>query len=288
MSTDRDVTHIVRSWLEEGVTTLPDRVLDTVLDQLPTTPQRRSWWPAQRAQRMNSAVKFAFVAAAVVAVVAVGAYLVPRQSNIGGPGAATPSLHPSPSLQAARMTVAGSEKGSLLQLTVGLPAGWTNNDWAANNGVDPPNGIAFFVSLVDNTFADPCTQTQTTPQLGSTVEALATALGEIPDLTASNPVQATIAGRAATYVELTIPSSLPCPPDQFYLWQDSANGYEWVLGLNEVIRVWIVEVQGQRVVIAARSWPGTSDGTKGVLQSILDSMVFDSATSQPSASPAAS
>ena len=48
MSTERDVTRIVRSWLEEGVTTLPDRVLDTVLDQIPATRQRRAWWPARR------------------------------------------------------------------------------------------------------------------------------------------------------------------------------------------------------------------------------------------------
>jgi hypothetical protein len=41
MSTDRDVTSIVRSWLDEGVTALPDRVLDAVLDQVPATPQRR-------------------------------------------------------------------------------------------------------------------------------------------------------------------------------------------------------------------------------------------------------
>lgn len=32
MSTDRDVTRIVRSWLEEGATALPDRVLDGVID----------------------------------------------------------------------------------------------------------------------------------------------------------------------------------------------------------------------------------------------------------------
>ena len=48
MSTDRDTTRIVRSWLEEGVTALPDRVLDAVLDQVPATSQRRSWWPAWR------------------------------------------------------------------------------------------------------------------------------------------------------------------------------------------------------------------------------------------------
>ena len=54
MSTDRDVTRIVRSWLEDGATALPDRVLDTVLDQLPATPQRRAWWPARRLREMNT------------------------------------------------------------------------------------------------------------------------------------------------------------------------------------------------------------------------------------------
>ena len=43
MSTDRDVTRIVRSWLDDGATRLPDRVLDQVLDALPATPQRRAW-----------------------------------------------------------------------------------------------------------------------------------------------------------------------------------------------------------------------------------------------------
>ena len=35
-----DATRIVRSWLDEGVTQLPDRVLDAVLDEVPATPQR--------------------------------------------------------------------------------------------------------------------------------------------------------------------------------------------------------------------------------------------------------
>ena len=54
MHTDRDTTRLVRSWLEEGATALPDRVLDAVLDQVPATPQRRSWWPARRSADMNN------------------------------------------------------------------------------------------------------------------------------------------------------------------------------------------------------------------------------------------
>ena len=77
MSTDRDTTRIVRSWLEEGVTALPDRVLDAVLDQLPATSQRRPWWPARRFREMNNALKLAIAAAAVVVVALVGINLMP-------------------------------------------------------------------------------------------------------------------------------------------------------------------------------------------------------------------
>jgi hypothetical protein len=176
------------------------------------------------------------------------------------------------------MTVAGTDLAGVshVQLTVELPGGWRNGGWFVDNGALAPNGIAIFVSLVDNTFNDPCRHLQRTPKIGSTVEALATALGQIPNLTASEPVQATIAGEDATYVELTIPASLPCEPDQFYLWQDNPHGFEWVLATNEFIRVWIVEVQGQRVAIAARSWPGTSEAAKTELQGVLDSIVFGS------------
>ena len=53
MSADRETNRIVRAWLEEGVSALPDRVLDTVLDELPATPQRRASWPVRRFGEMN-------------------------------------------------------------------------------------------------------------------------------------------------------------------------------------------------------------------------------------------
>ena len=38
MSAERDDNRIVRSWMDEGVTALPDHVLDAVLDQVPRPP----------------------------------------------------------------------------------------------------------------------------------------------------------------------------------------------------------------------------------------------------------
>ena len=85
MSTERDVTRIVRSWLDEGVTQLPDRVLDAVLDQIPATPQRRADWLARRFPRMNNFVRITVAAAAVILVAIVGIKLLPL-GGVGGPG----------------------------------------------------------------------------------------------------------------------------------------------------------------------------------------------------------
>jgi hypothetical protein len=70
MSSDRETTRRVRSWLEAGVTTIPDRVLDAVLDRVPTTPQRRPLWPVRRIAEMRSFAKLGGLAAAVIVVVA--------------------------------------------------------------------------------------------------------------------------------------------------------------------------------------------------------------------------
>jgi hypothetical protein len=91
MSTDRETTRIVRSWLDQGVTVLPDRVLDAVLDQLPATPQRRRFWSARRSTSMNLSAKLAAAAAAFVVVAVVGYQLLPGR----GPGSGA-TLAPSP------------------------------------------------------------------------------------------------------------------------------------------------------------------------------------------------
>jgi hypothetical protein len=104
MSSDRDTTRIVRSWLEDGVTALPDRVLDNVLGQLPQTPQRRHWWQARRNTFVSNTLKAALAGAAAVAVAAVmlGLYFGPS----GGVGPPAPSPSPTPSPPAVEIAQA--------------------------------------------------------------------------------------------------------------------------------------------------------------------------------------
>ena len=190
--------------------------------------------------------------------------------------AVPPSGEPNPSQGAARITVGGTDvTGPILHATVRLPTGWANLGFAVDVNLGKPPGVGVFLSLVDDTFKDPCAHVQRSPKVGSTVADAAAAIGEIPDMTATKPIQTTFVGRPATYLELSIPASLPCAPDQFYLWQDSPGGPWWVLGLNGTIQVWILEVGGQRVAIAARSYAGSSAELRTELQQVLDSIVFD-------------
>ena len=235
---------------------------------------------------MKSALKMAFAAAVVVGIGCGPAAVAPSSSAVAPSSAAavassseavTPSSEPSSSQQVARLTVAGTEvNGPVIQLTVDLPPGWQSFTWGADRGTSsPPAGMAFVVSTVDNTFADPCSHRQRSPKVGPTVEDLAKALGEIPNTTATDPVQTTLAGHAATYVEIAIPASLPCIPSEFYLWQDSPDGDWWVQGLNETARIWILEASGRRVTFLAHSYAGSGEDAKSGFQRILDTVVFD-------------
>ncbi len=95
MSTDRDPTRIIRSWLRTDEQVSADRVLDAVIAELDTTPQRRATrWPAWRFSEMSSVAKIATVAAAVVVVVVAGMAFVIGGRGIGVEASAEPSSSP--------------------------------------------------------------------------------------------------------------------------------------------------------------------------------------------------
>ena len=123
MITERETLGLVRSWLADGRTRLPNHVLDAVLTQIPETPQRRPRWPARRITDMNALTKSAIAAAAVVTVAIVGFNVLrtPGTNQIGSP---SPSANVSPS---PRTEATPSTDGSLPKLplpgTRSSPAG---------------------------------------------------------------------------------------------------------------------------------------------------------------------
>jgi len=100
MTTPRDPDELLAAYLAQGMETLPDRVVDAVLDEIHRTRQRSAVGP----WRTRSMSRTAYGAAAVVAVLVIGGTLYltrPSQPAVGGPNptpgpSSTPSESASP------------------------------------------------------------------------------------------------------------------------------------------------------------------------------------------------
>ena len=296
MSTDRDVNRIVRSWLEDGVTALPDRVLDNVLDQLPATPQRRSWWPARRLREMNTPIRLA-VAAAVVAVVAVvGITFLPRSDNsVGGPG---PSASPTPTASPVAIHEGSLIPGTYVMTPFGGPdaIGVCNGqpgcvespaDDSVRVTLTVPEGFEgsplFILEKNGDTgillvrggglYSDPCDATAPPDiAVGPTVDDFADALAEHPILDVTTPIDVTLAGYSGKYVDIQLPFDVSaCTRQEFRPWEPGI----YAQGPSHRWHLWILDVEGTRVVVQAMDYPTTSAGDLAKLQSIVDSIKIE-------------
>jgi hypothetical protein len=290
MSSERDVTRVVESWLEEGPALLPDPILDAVVDQLPATHQRRAGWLARRSPIMNSNIaRLGLAAAAVVAAAVLGFSLLRGASNVGGPGATA-----TPSPRATALTSPTPESSQI---------GWLSGDVAPGRydvevngiafsfavaesgwGIDPNYGmlergphppsdpayrwIAFFNDF-DQVATDPCNGLAET--VGPTVDDFATALTTIPGTDAEGPTDVTVGGLPAKLVVLTIHDDITCPVNTFYLYgQDSA----YPNSLASVIREWVLEVNGKRYQIHADQ-AAPDDAITAEIERIIGSILFE-------------
>jgi hypothetical protein len=149
MTADRDTTRIVRSWLRTDEHESADRILDSVLARLDTTPQRRPMWPPRRFAFMSTYLKLAAAGVAVVLVAVVGYNLLPGRGGIGVQPTPTPA--PTPTAAAVQSTPAATEPAipAIGPLAIGrypmtlegvrftfelANAGWSSGEFGLNKG----------------------------------------------------------------------------------------------------------------------------------------------------------
>jgi len=294
MSTDRDVTRIVRSWLEEGVTALPDRVLDSVLDQLPAHRQRRRplWWP-RREYHMNALAKTAIAAAAVLVVAILAYKLLPSNGGVGGP-TPSPIVTPTPSPTAPPEVTVGSLAAgtysysypdtTLTPFTVTVPNGWAmNSDGFISKGVSfegqtGATGVALASWLITHVYADSCQWQGTLREAGSR-QLLATGLAEQTGHTTSGPTDVTLGGHTASRLVLSVAADFDrstCQSSVLRLWPDPGpdeNGGHRIYP-GQTTTVYAIEDSGKAMVVFTVSNDGSAAGDVAELQAILDSIHF--------------
>jgi hypothetical protein len=188
MKPDRDATGIVRSWLENGVTQLPDRVLDDVLLEIPAIPQRQRSRGGATLPELNRAAQVGLAAAAVLVVVLMGLAVFSGGRGLGGPiGSPSPTQTPTPmalpqdqiSLEAGAYVIGDPFP---VRVTVEVPDGWTSCTYGpVEGGVcrDDESGVTFVI--VGNVVSDPCdpSQPQLVPPVGPSVDDLVNAISNL-------------------------------------------------------------------------------------------------------------
>ena len=283
MSTDRDTTRIVRSWLEEGVTALPDRVLDGVLDQLPATRQRRGLWRGLVLGNASERARLAMSAAAIVAVLIIGIGLVPSLTGPLRPGATGPSptpspvptVEPSPTDPIETPLPAGSYslEGFPIAVSFTVGEGWARCGMGPlEQGVCRPNGDgALGFLIVTNVVADTCADALLDPPPGPSVDDLVAAISGLPGFTATTPTDITLDGFAGKKFTVTAPDG-PCTAPRSWATPDRING----VGPGEVNLIRIVDVDGTRVVMTGALGPIEAESPENVarLEQVMDTATF--------------
>ncbi len=285
MSTQHDPDRLIRAFLDEGQTELPERTYDTVREHIERTRQRVAIGP-WREPNMSTIVRLA-VAAAAVLVLAVGAsQILPRD---GGSGGGPPS--PSPSASSSPSASASGSATVPRTLTVGAPFpaditfevddGWElwGDVGSAGKGwyklsPDPP-GIVFMVWTAENVPAVPCTTNTALldPPIGGTVDDLADALVAQPGTVVHADEQVTVDGYSGRFVDYTADYSVGnCDGTRLVRWTTVSSGTNREALDGEHDQVWILDVEGQRVILDAADFPSTSPALRAELEAVIDTV----------------
>jgi hypothetical protein len=144
MNSERDLAHVVRAWMAEGVEVLPAHVLDDVVAALPTTHQRRRGWRSWRSNLMNATTRLAIAGATVFVALAVGLAFVLSRPPVNPSATATatalgdcPTTQDEHDLTSARGWDSSGK----------TPAGSMNAGLVAAFSRDPDNGPTSVVTI---------------------------------------------------------------------------------------------------------------------------------------------
>ncbi len=293
MTASRDPDSLIRAFLDEGRTELPERAYAAVREHIDHTSQRVVIGP-WRTPFMSKFAGLAAGAAAVVAVGLLGATLLGSGSGTGP--AAGPTAVPSSSPSAPEplpTAVILPKTGALtagttyrivdplvttVPFTFTLDDGWTTIDYAIlkkQAGDDAERTMTFSPWVIEQVYRDVCSwddgfqQPLLDDSVGMFVEALEAQGGRTATVT-----DVSLDGHEGQRVELTVDDDLvpsECHNGVSRAWTDSVSGGSggYILGPGQRDAVYAVDVDGQRFVLHT-SWP---PGTTGDDLAELDAMV---------------
>jgi hypothetical protein len=248
---------------------------------------------------MNRFVGIGVAALVLAVVVVIGLQLI-RPNDAGGPSASPtrtpePTTTPSPSEAAVDFPPAGglaigTRHSVVLAGGVRLSISVPTTMWASNGSFllesrrgSPEEMQMFFWTGTSpqGIYADPCAH-EPSPPAGPSAADLAAAIAMVPGTyLVSGPADVTVDGRAGKLVELIVPEDAGCIARTFYLWYDNSvdcpdGCARYASWLGSTIRIWIIDVDGVRVVIEGETRVSeASSELEREMDQIVDSIQFE-------------
>jgi hypothetical protein len=247
----------------------------------------------------NNVVRVGLAVAAVVVIAIIAINLLPGSTQPGGQPTPSPSVAPSEAEPSAAADLPvgpfsltdgqPADEGSL-SMTVAIPApGWFGEADAGillkNENPNPPDGASLIVwSGVDQlyVYGDPCDWSTTRPDTPSTTaDELVAALAAQAMRDASAPVDITLDGHAGRAITLHVPDDADfteCDEGIFGSWAYSSiepTPARFHQGPGQIDEIWVLDVDGQIVVVDWSHYAGTSQADVDELHAIVESTTFD-------------
>ena len=287
---DGEWTPQLQGWIDDGPSPndVPDRVFDNVMERVPTIGQRRNGWPPATLPSLNLMARVGFASLVVVLAVWAG-YNAPRNLDFAGPGpsasegeAEADAVRQTLKYWTGREIPAGTyyvEEPFPMRIALTVPDGMSG--YGVVSGLaglcattcEPENaGLDFWD--VDNGYADTCAGTTLDPPIGPSVDDFVDYLRGVDRVTVRATNEVSVGGYAGTYVETVADDDLSeCGNGLLSLFFNRDGGiYSRRVPAGGVDRMWVLDVDGRRLVIDVFSVPDASDAQSAALVKIVESI----------------
>jgi hypothetical protein len=156
-----------------------------------------------------------------------------------------------------------------------VPDGFSSFDQGsavADWGSDITDARVVWMWDVVNAYTHPCEAGAYAQPVGPSVADLATALAAQPLRDGAEPVPVSLGGYDGLYLELTVPDGTDiaaCPFGRFSLWEG-----RWQQSPGQVNKLWILDVDGDRLVVDAAHGPDVSPEAVQEMDDMVDGITF--------------
>jgi hypothetical protein len=169
-----------------------------------------------------------------------------------------------------------------MRVSLAVPRGW--DVWIFGGGIiDPrhrgnwPSGTGIGFYQVEDVYADPCRwERGMMPSIGPSAADLAAALARQPDRAATTPTEVELDGYNGKMVRLHVPSDVDFSDCSVQDFRSESEFRSWPgrfhQGAGQVDEVWILDVEGERLVIDAWWFPRTSADERVKVIDIVESI----------------